>query len=361
MAKDLTVKLGAYFVIFIMVFSSIGFALYFVSPSSDKTEDANVYIDPTNTLSFDFSSEVNGSVKELTKTYMLIADTNISDIASIDKALLTVKGVSNVDSHYSINQDNSISATYKYLATISGYAIDQNTIGSDMESKTVGLLKNAYLYPYALVEFDTNVHFTNNDLNLTKDYVFGNPLASVLVMPNTLAGDHLRIALNVTFMGNSPTKISGYELENLDGSPKQIQVIKSALFEPDGVSVRISGKDVDKVNLNKLKEIFDGNISYDNNVIILSSSITAQDKFLLDLNNQLKDNNVILEPKINGTIFIDSFEYLNENYDYNESVPLSIDYREIDVNKPISVMLSVYLYRKSVLGIMAQDLGLNEE
>lgn len=352
MGKDFWSKAGAYFVIIIMVFSTVGFALYFYNPSNNQGPKPDTNTPVQDFTPMNYTAKVTGTVKEILKTYWFVGDTNNANITALDQNIMKIEGVSTVESKYILNSDPSITATYKYVATISGYNIDENKIYDQVNEAVGDQFTSVGVFPYALVTFGNDVLFTNSDLNTTKSYTFGNPIASVLIFPTTKRDDKIDLQLNATFINNSPSQVTGYQIEP---QQKMAQFFKTAKFTPKNVTIAVSGVDLNKVDVNSLEQSFDGNTTLNPDSLLFVSEDLNQDLFVSDLNNALKDLNVAIETKIVGKVFVDKFDYLGETYTYNKDVDVFLDYGNYDLNKEIDFMMQAYLYGYNVMYVMGQS------
>jgi len=341
--------LAAYFVIFIMLASTAGIAIGFLAGggSSSSDDNSNVSVNPEDLISLNYEATVNATVNEITKTYMLFSDTNNFDITVIDRDIRRIDGVSNVDSYFRLNDDASISsANYKYIATISGYGINQETFYEDLINATT-YLENVSLMPYALIEFDHNVTFTNSDLNITKEYEYGQPQATVIIGPSTEVGDNIEVQLYVTFLGGSITQTIGEETRNLTTEPQNFVSMQTLPFELERSYVGVQG-DINSVDLSS----FDVNIDYqyDSN----SMSVLTLDSDLDLLLLELEGYDVNSEGYWLGKVFVSEVSNLVQVYDYNEYVDVQLPYGDYTLDENISFILTTYLQRDEILGITAE-------
>jgi len=347
-----------------MLLSSVGFAFYFIgdSPSSGPgTADANQAIgDAANSLTLNFDANVNAKINAFSNAYVLLGDTNVSNINEIDSTLLKIKGVSGVKSQFMLNQDPSIASTYRYRAELSVYDINRENIRILIDDATKGIFSYVYLYPYVRVTFDNNVHFFNTDFNIVKDYIFGNPIATIIADEFAEIGDEIVVYLQVTFMNGVPTKITGYMLSNNSQAVKNVQFIKKIIPTLDKTVVMLSGvheSDFDVNDLNAIVQLYDANLitDFDNNTVYFINTDYNIDSLISDVNHFVFDNNANLDAQISAVYVVNFLQerVLNEGkyLDYNKQVSAELEYGKYDLNKEIEFILMAYISREDVLGV----------
>jgi len=355
--QGLWAKIGAYFIIAIMIFSVFGFGLYF-SSGNKKTNNENKTVkpNPQDLQPMQFTADINGNVIKILNRFTIFAYTNESDISKIDKEILKLKNIENIDSHFSINQQAQIKATYTYIANVSGMDLTKNIL--ENEIKDVNILENPIIYPFADVNVPQIITFENKDLNLEKKYDIDKTTIQAIVSPNTKKGDLINIKAYATFINNSLTKLVAEEQKNFSLEPKTFEFATPYKFNFEKTIVLLNGEDLNKVDLNKYKEK-DFNLNSFGKMSYFETNDKNIDLFLENLNKDLNDLNITKNVFWQGNIFVKSVPFKKQIMDYNKEVYAQIPYNKFDINKNITFQLKVTKIRDEIVNIQAIPLNIN--
>ncbi len=337
-------------IIISMVLSSIGYAFLYMNPNNSTTNSTDANSTTTvDSFPIQFEADSNGLVKSYSKSYILVGDTNYSNITDIDRNVMKIKGVSNVESQFTINPDSSSGYTYRYRADVTVYDVNNLTFDSLVLSNTRTQLSNTVLYQYAVVEFSKDVNFINTDLNISKQYTFGNPLASVILLDkDTRIGDNINIKLYVTFTNGVPTKILGQQVPQAS----TIQGIGDYNFNFSRNVISISNL-IPSFDINFIKKI-DINAEYDSNrnTAYLNLFKKNIDLELASLSKMFLDKNVTIDAKSVGYIYVPYIGSFDRNYAYDSNVPVYVDYKDYNFNQA-KFRIDAYKYNGQILGAVA--------
>ena len=343
MKQETKKKIAAYFVIFVMILSTAGFALFFSSPSKTTKKTNTPSVNTENINPMNFTADFNATIKNKTNRFVVYGFTNQYDISKIDLYVKRIKNVSSVDSRFNINSNNQIASQYTYFADVSGYNLDLNTLETGL--KDVNLLNNTIVYPYVLVNYENPITFFNKDLNITKTYDLGERDIYIISNPSSLIGDKIEIKLYATFIKNAPTKLTGEEIKNYSLEPKKISFISNFDFNYDKTIVELDGN-VDLIDVNKYKDY--NAKKYGPKLYLFSNDLNVYN-LLLDL-NQYKDINK--NTFYTGTIFVKNIIDGNKTFDYNKEVFAQIPYKT-NINKKQFFAISASIVRDKVVSVFA--------
>ncbi len=363
-----TMGIVAIVFILVLVFSVVGFTIGF----GDKQDNTEQVVDnaPTQTQVI-YVAEITGTVKELPTTpgmYKIMGYTNESSIDKIDFEIKSISGVSNLSSKFAMNQDANAS-TYIYVADVVGYDLNYHFFKETVLNKPF-FVQGSQVFPYSKVTFSSKVSFFNKDLNITKEYEFGNPQALVLANADTLQGDTIKFQMNALFIGEAYSKSENYELSNETSSPKAYSFLGSGKFTQDNFIIELPSQ-IDENQFAFLKPEFDFNyVPQSGNTILKFENNIDAEKVLQKIKVQefLKDFNLIDANVFGfriGTTYLDYVKFMDKNIEYKSNVQvvensssqgLSFEnYKTIPEN--MEFRFTAYVSRDSVLGIYAEPVS----
>lgn len=366
-------KWFAIFVIILFLVSTFAVMLYTNSSGADKNKPTSV--NTKDLVPITYTATATGTVKELpvNGSFLLQAYTNETDVTLLDSYLKDVNNVYNVNSQLKINPDtNKVNASYVYIANISGEGVDYNTLKNAILD-TNYFLPNSVIYPFAKVDYNSNLHFVNKDLNLTKDYSLGGSEIAVLVNPDTILNDKIQFTLTAHFKGDILKSYDSpvIETQNLSAQPKAINSLYQSDFNKTGYSILIlnADKNFSESDFNFINKL-DYNYQYfgqNNNAKLDFNLSTNFSKLISDVNSKLiSDFNAQVNYLILANVFVDKISYMDKNYDVNKNIDISSDINGIpvggldyfkykDANK-LEYNIKAYLIRDKVVESSAEVL-----
>ncbi len=358
-----TMGIVAIIFILVLVFSVVGFTIGFDGDENEGDTEQVINDTPAQTQII-YTAEITGVVKELPTIpgmYKIMAYTNESDISKIDNSIKSISGVSNLGSKFAMNQDANVS-TYIYVADVVGYDLKDVQFRETVLSNSF-FLENSQVFPYSKVTFSSKVSFFNKDLNITKEYEFGNPEVLVLANANTQQGDTIKFQMNALFIGEVYSKSENYELSNESASPKAYNFLESGKFVQDYFAVSLPTP-IDENKFSFLKPEFDFNygVQSGNTVLQFSNSVEPE-KVLQKVKDQefLKDFNLNDEDVLGlrvGTTYLDYAVLIDKNIEYKSDVPASLDYENYKtIPDTIEFRFTAYVSKDKILGIYAEPVS----
>lgn len=359
--------MGIVAIIFILVlaFSVVGFSVGFGGKDKDNGDNTKQVVNdtPAQTQAI-YTAEILGTVKELPTIpgmYKMIAYTNESDITKIDNSIKSISGVSNLGSQFKMNPDVNIS-TYIYIADVVGYDLNDLQFRETVLSNSF-FIAGSQIFPYAKVEFSPKVSFVSKDLNITKEYEFGNPEVLVLANANTQQGDTIKFQMNALFVGETFSKSENYEISNESASPKAYNFLEKGKFMQDYFAVSLPSQ-IDENKFTFLKQEFDFNYFVQSgNTILQFANDVDLEKVLEEIKSQdfLKDFNLTdgnVESQRVGTTYLDYAVLMDKNIGYKNNVPTSLDYEVYKIiPKQIEFRFTAYVSKDKILGIYAEPVS----
>jgi len=347
---------GKWFAILVIVLFMLSmFSVILYSNNTDDVTETTTLQDPTENLPIQYSANLIGKVVEIpaVDSYRLIGYTNESVINDIDLSIRDLDNVYNVTSTIVFNNDtNAVNKSYIYMADVQGQDINYDVFYSSVQDNN--FLVNSVIYPYAKIDSNSFVEFVNKDLNLTKAYDLGSNEYIVLVEPNTLLDDVIEFTLQAKFSGDSFAGYGAYMVNNVSASPKLINSIYNGEFTLDFYDISFDAN-IPESDFNYLKEMnLDFNYySYDSTDLIINKESNLSEYF-----NSLKkieeDYNILPNVFVYGNVYVDSIQYLDMNYEYNNLVNAVMDYNKYEPNKNYDFTLSAYLVRDEIVSANAQ-------
>jgi hypothetical protein len=352
-------KIGVYFVIGIMIFSTFGYALLFSDDDSDS-EDVEDFIPAADPIAIGYEANLDGEVINLQPVFILIADTNISNIIEIDRNIQSASGVSSVQSNYKLNDASIGTGTYLYFATITTFDSNYEHVKDEIRDSIKYSVTNTDFRQYGEVKFDKNVLFTNADLNIEKRYEFGVPMSNVILWDGTLEGDEISFVLFAQFIENSLSTTEG-EMR-MNRSLNKIEALEGKFnFVQNNASLYITG-DLNNFDLNSIEAFFSENdqkfmfagqdpqyISYN---FIVDGNLSFAESDLVEF----LDENYDYELYRNGALEIDSIELNEITYDYTKQVITAIPYSELK-SENLNFKLQLQFMREELQAIYAEYIG----
>ena len=209
----------AWFIIIVMVASTIGFAAISSQsrPSSNPT-DMPPEIPPQEPTSFDFKAEnVPATVYQILPSMKILAKTDEQDKSKIDAIALSLTGVKNVRSEFKLSETE----TLDYVAEIS---YDKEITADEMvlilEENTP--LTEITAFPFAMVEIPKTLTLVPQAeaLDFEREYTFEDTIATVLVGVDSQKDDEIEVQLSISLTGEDLTYLFGYESANLTAELK---------------------------------------------------------------------------------------------------------------------------------------------
>lgn len=218
---------AALLVIAVMIFSTVAFSLLSASQNPpNQTPPANNpnTQNPQTTTPLNFKAQASARVADLLASFKLFATAAQPDIDAIDALVRKSPAVVQVTS--SFRQDPSKPGTLLYTADIqfdkSKAPVQQVT--DEITANTLGALSTITVFSAVLFEVPHQVSFKNEDLNLTHDYIFLDPLKPGFANSGTQKGDTVSIEMEATFTGSILSNLNVYEISNLSSTPHEYTV-----------------------------------------------------------------------------------------------------------------------------------------
>lgn len=221
-------SLISWFIIIIMVLSTIGFALVSL-PQEKQAEPSSADVrasietnlagqetlDIPETALF-ASGEINARVEKVLPEILITGETDEAEIYKINALVAQVQGIKNINASYRMPQDPSITKNLVYIAEIPlASGIDHSSVFQGIQEKTKNVLFNLSVAKKGIVSFDKNLSLKNSDLNLTKDYSFDEPLSEAYLGLSTEETDEIIAELYFNFNKNLVVKSIGNEAKNI--------------------------------------------------------------------------------------------------------------------------------------------------
>jgi len=335
-------KVISWFIISIMVLSTIGFAL--VSLPSQETEepastDVRASIEENlkepelelpDTIAFS-SGEINARVEKVLPELVLTASTDETEIYKINALIMQVPGIKNINSSYRLPQNQAISKSIIFFAEISLAAgTGQLTAVQEIQDKTKNILFDLSAAKKGIISFEKTLKLSNKDLNLSKEHSFEEPLSEAYLNLDTIENDEIIAEIFFNFNKNIVVKSIGNETSNVTAEPllhsvstetKIIELKNDLLVEGKASHENKTAKeelesslkqgfDLNSTSLNLMPAAPSLEIQIDVNDLNASQLINDLNAFL-DQNQIIQKNLSIAEQKITIALLLDSIDSIN--------------------------------------------------
>lgn len=221
----------------IMLTSIVGFA-FLMSPKQQTDDNKPPIVEQPQTITFT-ADKVNATVKNMLSVVKLSGYTTETNISDLDKKLFSVKGISNIlSSSFTKDPNNNMLI---YIAEITTKIPDENISDFVYQiQKSVGLL-NIYAAKKALLKIPKTVKMKNADLNIEKEFEFGQPFTEALVELATIPDDKIEISLVINSAGSKITSRTAYETGNLSLMPEHYSTESMLKIDELNYSLVFSG------------------------------------------------------------------------------------------------------------------------
>ncbi|MFH1240160.1 MAG: hypothetical protein V1672_02990 [Candidatus Diapherotrites archaeon] len=210
----------AWFIIIVMVASTIGFAMLYASQSQTSNTPSEISDVPISQPSaFRFKAEnVPATVYQILPSMRFIASANASDLTTIDAELLSLAGIKNLNSQIRLSDTGE---GVDYVAEISyDKELSADDVVTLIESNLPLQIQAAF--PYALVEIPKTVTLVPEaeGIDLEQEYTFDDTITSALIESYSEEGDEIELSLSVVLTGTELTYMLGAETNNLTAEIK---------------------------------------------------------------------------------------------------------------------------------------------
>ncbi|MEW6295502.1 MAG: hypothetical protein AB1467_04385 [Candidatus Diapherotrites archaeon] len=229
---------GSWFVIIVMVASTIGFAIYFTERGDEGSSSSPNNNEPSQPNLVSVSAQdIDARVVEVLSRIVLSAGTDEAEKEVIDALLFKANGIEEVNSRYSQNSQNyGIRGSLLYIAEISfnNSSTNAEKIFNEINDNTKGVLLDASAYEMALISVPEKIEFVNSDMNLAQNYSF-NDLVLSYVGLDALKEDQLKVSIEADFDGKSILNPVSFMTSNITGATKslsgQLELPVKSLFD----------------------------------------------------------------------------------------------------------------------------------
>jgi len=218
---------GSWFVIIVMVASTVGFAIYFTERDNSGNPSGPSPNEPSQPNIIPVSAQdVDARVVEVLPRLVLSAGTDEAEKDVIDALLFKANGIEEVNSRYSQNSQNyGIRGSLLYIAEISfnNSTTTGDKLFNEINYNAEGVLLDASAYEMALISVPKEVEFINSDMNLAQNYSFNDLILSYVGL-DALKEDKLKVSIEASFDGNSILNPVSFMSSNITGATKSLSL-----------------------------------------------------------------------------------------------------------------------------------------
>lgn len=229
-------RLFAYFIIFILVASTLAFVWEFYVQGQQQDGNSPPPEDPSVPLAYKSTGEVDANIVEIFPTLAFSGKTNEVDIEKIDARVRDANGVTGINWSKYRNPEQGSGFSLAYSAEISydnsKYSAEQAT--GNISESTEGVLYAIESAALGLVALPKEIELNNADLNITKTHRLERQFSNAYISAEGRKGDALKVVLNVTLSGEALVDIQTFESKNITAEAVPLSLEgKYALSELD--------------------------------------------------------------------------------------------------------------------------------
>lgn len=209
-------RLFAYFIIFIMIASTIAFVWeFYVQGQQNGNEPPPVT--PPSPLQYKSAGEIDANIVEIFPTIAFSGKTNEVDIDKIDAKVRDANGITGINwSKYgNPEQGSGFSLAYSAEATYDNSKYSAGEIAENISESAEGTLHAIEAAALGLVALPNEIELSNADLNITKTHSLERQFSNAYLSVEGRKGDALKAVLNVTLSGEALIDILAFESKNL--------------------------------------------------------------------------------------------------------------------------------------------------
>ena len=229
-------RLFAYFIIFIMVASTLAFVWEFYTQNNQGGENQPPPEIPPTPLTYKSTGEVDANVVEVFPTIAFSGRTNEMDIGKIDAEVQDANGIVRINgSNYRTpEQGSEFSLAYAAEVTYDDSKYSAEEIVEGISRSADGTLYGIEAAVMGLVILPKDIELSNADLNITKTHSLENQFSNAYLSTEGKKGDALKVVLNVRLSGEALIDIQAFESKNLTAEAVPLSLEgKYALSELD--------------------------------------------------------------------------------------------------------------------------------
>ncbi len=229
-------RLFAYFIIFILVASTLAFVWEFYVQGQQQDDNSPPPEDPSVPLEYRSAGEVDANIVEIFPTLAFSGKTNEVDIDKIDAKVRDANGITGISWSKYGNPEQGSGFSLAYSAEVSydssKYPAEQ--IAENISQSTEGMLYGIESAALGLLALPKEIEINNADFNITKTHRLERQFSNAYISAEGRKGDALKVVLNVTLSGEVLIKILAFESKNLTAEAVSLSIEgKYALSELD--------------------------------------------------------------------------------------------------------------------------------
>ena len=210
-------RLFAYFIIFIMIASTLAFVWEFYVQNQQQDGNQPPPETPPSPLQYRTTGEIDANIVEIFPTIAFSGKTNEVDIEKIDAKVRDANGITGINwSKYgNPEQGSGFSLAYSAEITYDNSKYSAEEIAENISKSAAGTLYAIESAALGLVALPKEIELNNADLNITKTHRLERQVSNTYISTEGRKGDALKVVLNVTLSGEALIEMQAFESKNL--------------------------------------------------------------------------------------------------------------------------------------------------